>query len=555
MICNYLTEKNLLTHFLINHNFYNNYIKSIDSNITGHLPSITLDYINNENRVIEFYNRNNTLDNYYEQIIEKKNNYNNDYRKLLFEVLNNNYQNVPKNFIQLKAIKALKNHNTFTVTTGHQLNLFTGPLFFFYKIIDTIKICNELKSKYPKNEFLPIYWMASEDHDFKEINFFKTTDKRFDWNISTKGKVGELKTYSLKTLFNEIKNFFGKENINSKKLLKLFKESYLNNNKLSNATFSLVHSLFGKYGLLILNPDDVKLKKIICNDIIDEIKKQDCYKSVKEINKKLSDINIKPQVNPREINLFYIKNNLRSRIEKKNSQYNILDTKKSFSKIEIINEINNYPERFSPNVLLRPLYQEKILPNLAYVGGGSEIAYWLQLKSFFNIKKIPFPILKVRDSVLIVSKKNIVKCKKLNIDIIDLFRNSNELNNFYLTKLSEINLDLTHLKEIISQNFIKLYKLSVKTDKSFLGALKAQESKQIKGLNNLEKRLLKAQKKKYKDKLIRLSLIKEELFPNNSLQEREINFSEFYQNHGDKLIDCLFKKISPFNNKFLVISL
>ena len=111
------------------------------------------------------------------------------------------------------------------------------------------------------------------------------------------------------------------------------------------------------------------------------------------------------------------------------------------------------------------------------------------------------------------------------------------------------------MKEIISQNFIKLYKLSVKTDKSFLGALKAQESKQIKGLNNLEKRLLKAQKKKYKDKLNRLSLIKEELFPNNSLQEREINFSEFYQNHGDKLIDCLFKKISPFNNKFLVISL
>jgi len=545
----------LLTHFLINHNFYNNYLKSIDSNITGHLPSISLGYINNENRVTKFFNRNNTLENYYEQIIEKKNNYNNDYRKLLVEVLNNNYEKVPTNSIQLKSIKLLEDHNTFTVSTGHQINLFTGPLYFFYKIIDTIKICNELKSKYPENEFLPIYWMACEDHDFKEINFFKTTNKRFDWDISTKGKVGELRTQSLKALFNEMKDFFGKENINSKKLLKLFKDAYLNNEKLSNATFSLVHSLFRKYGLLILNPDDVKLKNIICNDIIEEIKKQDCYKSVKETNKKLSDINIKPQVNPRKINLFYINNNLRSRIEKKNSQYNVLGTKKTFSKIDIINEINNYPERFSPNVLLRPLYQEKILPNLAYVGGGSEIAYWLQLKSFFKIKKIPFPILKVRDSVLIVSKKNIQKCKKLSIDISDLFKNSSELNKFYLTKLSEINLDLTNLKETISQNFIKLYKLSVMTDKSFLGALKAQESKQIKGLNNLEKRLLKAQKKKYEGKLERLRLIKEELFPNNSLQEREINFSEFYQNHGDRLIDCLFENISPFNNKFLVISL
>jgi len=550
-----LIKKSLLTHFLINHNFYNIYLKSIDLNITGHLPSISLGYINDENRLTKFFNRNNTLENYYNQIIEKKNNYNNDYRKLLFEVLNNNYDKVSKNSIQLKSIKLLKDHNTFTVTTGHQINLFTGPLYFFYKIIDTIKICNELKSKYPEYNFLPIYWMASEDHDFKEINFFKTISKRFDWNISTKGKVGELKTQSLKTLFNQMKDFFGEENVNSIKLLKLFKEAYLNNEKLSDATFSLVHSLFGKYGLLILDPDDIKLKNIICNDIIDEIEKQECYKNVKETNNKLSEIDITPQVNPRKINLFYINNNLRSRIEKKNSKYNVLGTQKSFSEIEIINEIKKYPERFSPNVLLRPLYQEKILPNLAYVGGGSEIAYWLQLKSFFKIKKISFPILKVRDSVLIVSKKHIEKCKKLNIDISDLFKNFNELNKFYLNKISEINIDLTNLKETINQNFIKLYELSVKTDKSFLGALKAQESKQIKGLNNLEKRLFKAEKQKNKDKLNRLRLIKDELFPSNSLQEREINFSEFYQNHGDRLIDCLFERISPFNNKFLVISL
>tara|TARA_X000000368_G_C23057064_1_gene724485 strand:- start:5046 stop:6638 length:1593 start_codon:yes stop_codon:yes gene_type:complete len=530
-------------------------LKSIDSNITGHLPSISLRYINGENRLTNFFNRNNTLKNYYDQIKEKKNNYNNDYRKLLFDLLNNNYEKVSKNIIQLKSIKLLKDNNTFSVTTGHQINLFTGPLYFIYKIIDTIKICNELKSKYPEYNFLPIYWMASEDHDFKEINFFKTNNKRFDWNISTTGKVGELKTQSLKTLFSEMKDFFREENINSKKLLQLFKDAYLNNKKLSDATFSLVHSLFGKYGLLILNPDDIKLKNIICDDIIKEIINQDCYKNVKETNSKLNDIDISPQVNPRKINLFYIKNNLRSRIEKNNSQYNIVGTNKSFSEIQIINEIKNFPERFSPNVLFRPLYQEKILPNLAYVGGGSEIAYWLQLKSFFKTKNIPFPILKVRDSVLIVSKKQISKCKKLNIDISDLFKSDNELNKFYLTKISEINLDLTNLKKSINQNFIKLYKLSVKTDKSFIGALKAQESKQIKGLNNLEKRLLKAQKQKNNDKLNRLRLIKKELFPNNSLQEREINFSEFYQNHGDRLIDCLFENILPFNEKFLVISL
>jgi len=160
-------------------------LKLINSNITKHLPEITLDYINNEDRVVELFNRNNLLENYFDQILEKKNNYNNDFRKPLSEVLELNYEKVSGNSFQIQSIKKLKNNNTYTVTTGHQLNLFTGPLYFFYKIIDTINICRKLKSKYPENEFIPFYWMASEDHDFKEINFFKINDFLFNWNIST----------------------------------------------------------------------------------------------------------------------------------------------------------------------------------------------------------------------------------------------------------------------------------------------------------------------------------------------------------------------------------
>lgn len=530
-------------------------MKLINSNITKHLPEITLDYINNEDRVVELFNRNNLLENYFDQILEKKNNYNNDFRKPLSEVLELNYEKVSGNYFQIQSIKKLKNKNTYTVTTGHQLNLFTGPLYFFYKIIDTINICRKLKSKYPENDFIPFYWMASEDHDFKEINFFKINDFLFNWNISTRGTVGELKTSSLDKTYNEIIDFFGKDNSNAKKLFKLFKDSYLDNEKLSTATFNLVHTLFGKYGLLILNPDNVKLKKIICYDILDEIKNQDCYKRVTETNNEMININIKPQVNPREINLFYIKNNIRSRIEKYSSFYKVLETGISFTEDEIAIEINNHPERFSPNVLLRPFYQEKILPNLAYIGGGSEIAYWLQLKSFFKKKNLTFPILAVRNSVLLVSKKNIEKCKKLDIKVADLFLKNHELTKFYLTKISKLKIDLTELKNTIKYNFLKLYELSLETDKSFLGALKAQETKQVNGIEKLEKKLLIAQKKKYKEKLERLSLIKEELFPNNSLQERQINFSEFYINYGEEFIDVLFDNLNPFDNNFLVISL
>ncbi len=527
----------------------------LNLNITKHLPEITHDYINNEKHVRCFFNRKNNLENYYDQILEKNNNYNNDFRKTLTDVLKLDYKNISKNSNQLISINKLEKNNAYTITTGHQLNLLTGPLYFFYKIIDTINICKDLKSKYPQNEFIPVYWMASEDHDFKEINHFMTNDVLFNWDVSTRGTVGELKTGSLDKIFNQITDFFGKNNSHSKNIIKLFKESYLNNEKLSDATFNLVHSLFGKYGLLILNPDNVKLKKIICEDVIHEIKNQDCYKRVCETNKKINNLNIKPQVNPREINLFYIKNNIRSRIEKYKSSYKVKETDILFSEDEILKEISNFPERFSPNVLLRPFYQEKILPNLAYVGGGSEIAYWLQLKSFFNYKALTFPILAVRSSVLLVSNKTLKKCKKLDIRISDLFLNNHELSKFYLTKISELKIDLTELKKTIKGNFLKLHALSLKTDKSFLGALKAQEKKQLNGLDNLEKKLFRAQKKKHKEKLERLILIKKELFPNNSLQERQINFSEFYKNYGQEFIDILIDNLNPFNNKFLVISL
>ena len=527
----------------------------LDLNITNHLPKITTDYLNNKKNIKNLYNRSFNIKNFSKQIEEKKKNYDDDFRSIICDALTKNYKKIKNNSIQINAIKDLKKSNSFTVTTGHQLNLFTGPLYFFYKIIDTIKICEVLKSEYPKNTFFPIFWMASEDHDYKEIRFFNTNLKKFFWDISSDGTVGKLKTNSLKKMFDELSNFFEKDNLNSKKIIELFKNSYLKNKNLSEATFHLVHELFGKYGLLILDADNGSLKKIILKEFISEIKKQNCFKSVNDSNESLRKQNFKPQVNPREINLFYINKNSRKRIFKIKNKYALTNSQINFKEEELIDEIINFPERFSPNVLLRTIYQEKILPNLAYVGGGSEIAYWLQLKNLFKLNKITYPILKVRSSVLLISKKNIRKCEKLNINVSDLFKSKSNLELHFLKQLDENILDLTKIKNLITKNFKDLYALSSKTDKSFLGALKAQEKKQINGILNLEKRLIKSEKKNKEDKLMRLKKIKEELFPNNSLQEREINFSEFYQYHGSEFIDILFANIDPFNNKFLVISL
>jgi bacillithiol biosynthesis cysteine-adding enzyme BshC len=530
-------------------------LKNIDLNFTKHLPKITLDYLNNGASIKNFFNRSNSIENYFDQIDEKKNNYDNSYRKPLCDVLKSSYHNVKENSFQINAIKRIANENTFTITTGHQLNLFTGPLYFFYKIIDTINICKKLASKYPQYNFIPVYWMASEDHDYKEIKFFNSNNTLFDWNISTKGTVGNLETQSLAKVFDELVNCFGTENINSKNLIDLFNTSYIKNKKLSDATFNLVHNLFGKHGLLIINPDNSKLKKILSKEIIDEIINENCFKNVSITNKNLKKIGFNPQVNPRQINLFYLKKNKRSRIYKENSIYKVFETNISFTKSQIIDEVNNYPERFSPNVLFRPFFQEKILPNLGYVGGGSEIAYWLQLNSFFDEKNITFPILIVRNSVLLMSKKNIKKCEKLDLNVSDLFKKTDNLIKYHISKKTDYSKDFTKLKKVISSNFIKLYKVAHKTDKSFMGALKAQEAKQLKGLMHLEKRFIKAQKIKHKDEIERIKALKDVLFPNNSFQEREINFSEFYKDYGEDFINILKSNLKPFVNKFIIISL
>ena len=204
---------------------------------------------------------------------------------------------------------------------------------------------------------------------------------------------------------------------------------------------------------------------------------------------------------------------------------------------------------------MRPLYQEVILPNLCYIGGGGELAYWFQLKAFFNKLQVPFPILLLRNSALIQTEKQSVKLQKLNISKEDIFLKRDTLINKKVREVSNIDIDFSLQKKHLTQQFEDLYKLAEQTDKSFLGAIKAQEIKQLKGLDNLEKRLLKAQKRKLSEQVSRMVAIQNELFPNGSLQERNTNFSEFYLEYGDSLISKLIENLKPLKGEFIILTL
>ena len=519
---------------------------------SGYFTKLITDYLDENSELIQLYDRFPKIENFKEQIIEKQENFPFENRQVLVSELEKQYTNFSVSDETIRNIERLNHTNTFTITTGHQLNLFTGPLYFLYKIVSTINLCKELKKEFPDNNFIPIYWMATEDHDFEEINYFNFKNKKIKWNRESSGPVGRLSTDGLSEVLDHFSNEIGiGENANY--LKSLFQKSYLEHNNLADATRYLANELFSKEGLVIVDGDSIALKKLFIPFVKKELVNQTSFTKVNQTNEFLKEYFI--QVNPREINLFYIEDNFRERIILEKNIYKINNTSIQFTENEIIAELKNYPEKFSPNVILRPLYQEVILPNLCYIGGGGEIAYWLELKSNFEAFKITFPMLLLRNSVLITTKKQVEKATKLNLSWDDLFLNQQELFNSKTKELSQLIIDFSFLKENLTKQFEALHDIANQTDKSFIGALKAQEAKQIKGLENLEKRLLKAEKKVHADKLDRILSLQNELFPNQTLQERKVNFSEFYLESGQELIDKLLKSIKPLEHIFRIIEI
>jgi bacillithiol biosynthesis cysteine-adding enzyme BshC len=524
---------------------------------TGYFSNLMVDYIESNEVLSPFYGEEPTLEGLGRQI-ELKKSFSNSHRKTLVDSLHKQYRDVKTSELVLFNIDSLSDNNTFTITTGHQLNLFTGPLYFLYKIISVINSCKQLKEKYPKNHFVPVYWMATEDHDFEEINYFILHGKKIQWNPEPKqeGAVGEFNNKGLDKVCNTLEAALGKS-VNASYLANLFKEAYLNHKNLNEATRYLANALFKDEGLVVMDAHQKELKRelipYIKNDVFEEITHKEVRLQMTELNK--LNRNYPIQVNPREINYFYLSSGSRARIIKKGDVFELVDSNKSFSPTELENEIEQFPERFSPNVITRPLYQEVILPNLCYIGGGGELAYWLELKRSFDAQKVPFPVLMLRDSVLIMSEKQHQKTLKLGVSPSELFLDRNSLINKKIREISNIDIDFSEEKNWLNTHFKHLLDIATKTDTSFKGAVLAQEQKQLKGLKTLEKRLLKAQKRKLQDQVSRLATLQESLFPSGNLQERVLNFSELYLIYGPELIDQLLDHLDPFKRGFTLLKL
>jgi len=262
--------------------------------------------------------------------------------------------------------------------------------------------------------------------------------------------------------------------------------------------------------------------------------------------------NYKIQANVREINLFYLGNNFRERIVKEGTDYKVLNTEYHFSEADILKEMDSHPERFSPNVLTRPLYEEKILPNLAYVGGPGESAYWMQLKSIFEYHNINYPMIILRDSVQWIDMVSQQKLMKIGVDIQEIFQSIDKLEQQYIKKNATSFSSDKYLKQL-NVLFDGLSQDISKVDQSLLRTVKGEKVRFEQGLENVVGKTNKAIKRKHEVELNQLRKLKEKLFPNDGLQERYDNIIPLYSRYGKDLIQLLIDNLNVLNKKFTVI--
>ncbi len=448
----------------------------------------------------------------------------------------------------------MKNENCYTITTAHQPNIFTGPLYVIYKILHTIKLAETLQKKYSDKSFVPVFFMGSEDADLDELGNLTIQNKKLSWQTKQTGAVGRMIVdQDFLRLVEEIKGQIAVSDYGSE-LSDIFSSTYTKGKTIQQATFELINVLFKEYGLLVLIPDDKSLKQEFIPLIKKEITSGFSQKIVEETNQNLSK-QYKTQAFARPINLFYLIDDKRERIEKIGNDFfvNGLDIK--FSEQEILNEVENFPERFSPNVILRPVFQEAILPNIAFIGGGGELAYWLQLKNVFTASNIDYPVLILRNSFLLLSKKQELLMNNLDLTVVDFFNSEDEIKTQYVKAKSEQTLNYTASLNELHKTFETLISQAKKVDNTLVDHLKSIEVNTIKKINAAEKKLVRAEKRKFEDQQLQIQKLKEQLFPKNSLQERVENFSFYYSKYGKELFDILLKCSLSVEQEFTTITI
>ena len=532
---------------------------------TGLFSNLVNDYMESKGTAQSFVEYNATIDGY-KKAIEQRASFSTN-RKVLVEVLQNQYTQLTKEVSGSSALNnkesfklvndnvhLLLKENTFTVTTAHQPNIFTGPLYFIYKIVHAIQLAAELKKQFPQHNFVPVYYMGSEDADLQEVGSYNLAGEAYQWNTKQKGAIGRMKVDDeLIQLLQNLEGYWSVKPL-GKEALEVLKQAYQKGKTISEATLTLVHGYFGRYGLVVIQPDNASLKSLFVDVMEKELRTGFSQKAIGPTKEKLAS-NYHVQSDGRDLNLFYLKENSRARIEKQGDSYIVVDTDIRFTEEEIVKELHANPERFSPNVILRGVYQETILPGVAFIGGGGELAYWMELKNVFNEVKVHYPILQLRNSFMFMNEKQTAHWNSLGFTLEHLFKPVLELELGYIKNQTKENLALTNHIASLNDLYTSIQQDVIKIDTSLGDHAKNLSIQAQKKLALLEKKMIRAEKRKQQTSIDRIQAIKGSLFPRNSLQERVENFAEWVGDYGWDWVEAIMQHSTTLNPSFTIITI
>ncbi len=474
-------------------------------------------------------------------------------RALLCNVLNEQYNTLSLTEKQNENLERLKDSNCFTVCTAHQLSLLTGPLYYPVKILSAIVLTEQLQEAYPNYTFIPFFVHGSEDHDFEEIAHCSIFNKDIEWQNEEPGAVGRMSLDKFEEVLAELKGILGSKP-KAIEWYSLIESIFNQSNSYSEFCFRFVHELFKNYGLLQLNMDNEQTKMAFKEIFQKEIKEQFSFHLVNQQISTLENLGYKAQATPRECNLFRITNERRERIAKVDDHhFELTQTNKVLEKGELLALIDKVPHEFSPNVILRPLYQELILPNLAYVGGGGELAYWIERKLQFKEANISFPLLIRRDSIGIIAQRKLDQWHAMGLELSQLFADIDlSLNSFAKSNFS-IPKEIEETKIAVMDQYKKLESGLSKLDKGLGKSALTELQKTLKGIENLEGKAIRNLKAKNESSINRIRKIASIVQPSNGLQERKTNFLQFALDPETDFLDAIKTHINPLDKKFKLI--
>ena len=453
-------------------------------------------------------------------------------RGLLVEELLRQNADLADNKASLENIRALGQPHTFTVTTGHQLCLLGGPMYTVYKIATAIKLAQRIQQQVPGVHIVPVFWMATEDHDWEEVNhYYADANQKQTYAAEHQGPVGRhVITEAIHAAWTE-------------EVPEELRAFFAPGETMAHAFRGFVHHLFGQYGLVIVDGDSRALKASFLKHMAAELEGRGIAGQVKASTQRLVEVGYTPPVKPRDINLFYMGHGQRRGIQAVEGRVSIPDAGLDWSVEEALTELELKPDDFSPNVALRPLYQEFLLPNLAYVGGWAEMAYWMQLKGGFEQAEIPFPLLVPRMSATLYTAEQAQMLQELGLEAAELAAPLHVLQERYLSAQWDSSPLEAHGQTIL-EAYSALAGYLDGIDPTLGTSLRGERGRVEGQLDNLIKKVRKALRNKNPKPYAALAALKGRVWPEQDLQERLLNLTAF-PIPPKELVSCVMDHCEP----------